>query len=88
LVAVINLIFMSNSKQKTIKIPRKPFAKSDQDHVLDVVLACSSQNVRDPASYADRKAFAQYIAESEDISPRIKEVLASLSLEEQSRLFR
>jgi len=79
---------MSNSKHQTIKIPLKAFTKPDQDHLLDVVLACSAQNVQDPASYADRKAFAQYIAESEDISPRIKEVLASLSLEDQLLLFR
>jgi hypothetical protein len=79
---------MSNSKHQTIKIPRKPFGKPDQDHLLDVALACSCQTVRDPANYADRETFERYIAESNHISPRIKEVLANLSPEERVVLFR
>ena len=83
-----SIFFMSNSKQQTIKIPCKPFDKSDQDHLLDIVLACSLQGVRDPSSFADRNAFEQYILESNEISPRMKEVLASLSVEDRLLLFR
>jgi hypothetical protein len=79
---------MSNLKQQTIKIPRRVLVERDQEHLLDVVLACSSQSIRADADSADRMAFEKDIAESKDISPRIKEALAKLGPEERRILFR
>jgi hypothetical protein len=79
-----------NPKAVTIKIPREPATQLDRNHLLDIALACAHPGLHHPATSAERKEFEKYIMTSsnEEVSQKVKDVLASLSEEERELLFR
>jgi hypothetical protein len=78
-----------NSKAQTIKIPCKGAQKFDQEHALDVLLACAYFGVN-PVNHAELNSFEHYIRNSPEskICQKVKDTLAELSDEEKRRLFR
>jgi len=77
----------TNPRAVTIKLPRKRLTQIDQNHMLDIALACSCMGNQDPSNHAERKEFEHHIKTSKEVNPKLKEVLASLTEEEKAQLF-